>query len=135
MPKHIILVEDDPLISDLYATILKSGGYDVTPVLSSEKAVDVITKIQPTLIVLDLMMPLMDGMEVLTNLQIKKETKHIPVVMFSNILDPQIEKQALEKGALKFALKSDYYRPKMFLEMIGEVLLSKEENKTEESGD
>ncbi len=119
--KTILLVEDDPLISDLYGSVLELGGYVADKLTDGTKVLEHVKESPPALIVLDLMMPKMSGMEVLDLLKADKEACAIPVIMFSNLLDNKAAQQAVEKGAVKYALKSDY-PPRAFIILLHEVL-------------
>jgi two-component system sensor histidine kinase/response regulator len=120
MPK-VLLVEDDKLMADLYEAILTSHNYDVENVANGKIALEKASSWHPDLIVLDLMMPAMSGLEVLKYLKAEKKTEKIPVIVFSNLLDEKAADQCMEAGAARFALKSDY-QPHAFVEMVKEVL-------------
>jgi adenylate cyclase len=123
--QNVLLVEDDELISDLYSTVLELGGFKVDRVADSTTVLQRVTEIEVDLIVLDLMMPLMSGMQVLEKLKADETYRNIPVIMFSNLLDPAASEEAIQKGALRYALKSDY-PPRAFISLIKEVLASEE---------
>ena len=121
LPTIILLVEDDPLMADLYEATLGMGGYQVRKLFSGEEVMSDARAVRPVLIVLDLMMPRISGMDVLAKLKSDAATRDIPVVISSNLLDPAIAEKALEAGAARYALKSEY-RPKEFVELVKEVI-------------
>jgi DNA-binding response OmpR family regulator len=118
---HVFLVEDDQLISDLYSTILDLNGFKVTRLTDGTEVVKNALKRMPDIIVLDLMMPHVSGMEVLETLKADQKTAGIPVIMFSNLLDTEMSRQALNKGAARYALKSDC-PPRVFIDLVKAVL-------------
>jgi len=130
----VLLVEDDPLIADLYTTILEVDKFAVETITEGAETLGHALKNLPDLIVLDLMMPHTSGFEVLEALKAEEKTKDIPVIIFSNLLDSAIEKEVIDKGAARFAIKSDY-PPGRFIALVKEVLeTSKEEDEGKEPG-
>jgi len=117
----VLLVEDDPLIADLYKTALEIGKYDVLMCGKGDQVLTQTREGKPDLIMLDLMMPDKSGMDVLRELKADEELKHIPVVIFSNLVDEEKTKEALAAGATRYAVKNDY-PPRAFLDLIAEVL-------------
>ena len=75
----------------------------------------------PTLILLDVMMPRMNGLEALEKLKSDPATKHIPVVMLTNLAGQQDAETAMAKGAVKYIIKSEH-EPKEVSDMVKEIL-------------
>jgi CheY-like chemotaxis protein len=123
--RTVLLVEDDPLIADLYGTVLELGGFKMEKLSDPVAVLDHVLETPPDLVVLDLMMPHLSGMDVLDQLKAHPETEHIPVIMFSNLLDGEASQQAIDKGAARYALKSNY-PPRAFINLVKEVLGDKE---------
>jgi DNA-binding response OmpR family regulator len=80
MARRILVVEDEALIADAVAARLRSEGYDVTTVGDGPAGVDAARRVEPDLVILDLMLPGLDGLEVCR--QIQKE-RHVPVLMLT----------------------------------------------------
>ena len=78
--KRILLVEDDEFLAELYSTKLTLEGYEVVHAADGEKAVKIVGEAMPDLILLDVVLPKMDGFEVLRTIKGHKETKQIPVL-------------------------------------------------------
>ena len=85
--KHILVVDDNPLSRKLLNHILSADGYSVHNAASGQKALSAIAKEQPDLILLDIMMPDMDGFEVVRRLKADAATRSTPVAMVSALDD------------------------------------------------
>lgn len=103
--KKILIVEDDTSIYNIYATELKIKGYDVENVTDGMKAMEAIKDQAPNLVLLDLMLPGKNGLEILQEMKENEETSGIKVVMLTNYGDDENVKKALEYGAEDFMLK------------------------------
>lgn len=117
----ILLVEDDPLISRMYQKIFDFEKYEVTLASDGEEALTKVREVKPTLILLDVMMPKMNGLEVLDRIKSDPNTKSIPVVMLTNLAGEKDAETALAKGAVKYIIKSEY-DPKQISDMVKEIL-------------
>ncbi len=98
----ILVAEKDPITADLEQYFLKQEGYEVLIVLDGKKAVKEAEESQPDLIILDIILPGMNGLKVAEELKNNERTAHIPVLVFS-ILD--VRDRALAAGADAFLLK------------------------------
>lgn len=83
MPKHILAVDDEVHIRRLIEVNLLRSGYRVTTAADGREALDSIRQERPDMVVLDVMMPHVDGHEVLRRLKLDPETREIPVVMLT----------------------------------------------------
>jgi CheY-like chemotaxis protein len=117
----ILIVEDDPLMSRMYQKIFKFEGYEVDFAGNGEEGIEKIRSGKPTLILLDIMMPKMNGLEVLDKIKLDPATKAIPVVMLTNLAGTQDAEIALTKGAVKYIIKSEF-EPKQVVNMVKEIL-------------
>jgi twitching motility two-component system response regulator PilH len=117
----ILVVEDDPLMSRMYQKIFTFEGYDVTMAGDGQEGLDKAREIKPTLMLLDVMMPKLNGLQVLEKLKSDPETKSIPVVMLTNLAGEQDAEGALSKGAIKYIIKSEH-DPKEVADMVKEIL-------------
>jgi CheY-like chemotaxis protein len=79
----ILVVDDDPAILDLIAQVLLEEGYEVLAVSNGQTAVDLARKVHPHLILLDLMMPQMNGWQVTAALKSDPQTRAIPILLLS----------------------------------------------------
>lgn len=106
--KTILLVDDDPLIIRMYQTKLSKDGYDISLAFNGEEAIIKAKKDKPDLILLDLMMPKMNGVETLEELKKDSDTKNIPVVILTNLGDRNDDVEKAKKmGALDYWVKAE----------------------------
>lgn len=115
--KNIILVEDDPLLIDIYSTKLQQSGFFVRVVDRAEKAVATIAEEKPDLVLLDIVLPHVDGWDILQQLQASEELKNIPVIILSNLGQKEEIEKGLNLGALKYLIKA-HYTPSEIVEEI-----------------
>lgn len=102
---QILIVEDDPISRTLIGTLLKQEGYSVFTADCGEEALAITAQNAPDLILLDILMPGMDGYQVATKLKADPATKNIPIIMITALDDRQAMYQGLEAGAQDFLTK------------------------------
>ena len=102
--KSILIVDDVKENLDILIEIL-SPLYSVKPALNGKAALKIAEKTQPDLILLDIIMPEMDGFQVLNSLKSGELTKNIPVVFISSADDETERKKGLEAGAVEYLIK------------------------------
>jgi CheY-like chemotaxis protein len=103
----ILVAEDDKLISKSLCDALRNSGYEPTPAYDGEEAVKVSKEAKPDLVLLDIMMPKLDGISVLWEIKADPETAKMPVVVLTNIADTDTISKIVEAGATDYLLKSD----------------------------
>lgn len=128
----ILIVEDDPLMSRMYQKIFKFEGYEVDFAGDGQEGLEKAKTGKPTLMLLDVMMPKMNGLEVLEKLKLDPDTKAIPVIMLTNLAGAQDAETAMSKGAVKYIIKSEY-EPKQVVNMVKEILAGYTRNAVPES--
>jgi two-component system, sensor histidine kinase and response regulator len=99
MEKTVLIVDDSNTNNILLQSILESEGINSSIALSGKEAFDLIETKKPSLILLDIMMPEIDGFTVLEEIKNKPETKEIPVVFITAKNDNKVRNQAIEAGA------------------------------------
>jgi DNA-binding response OmpR family regulator len=102
MPKTVLTIDDDTAITELLAMLLRTHGYEVKTVNSGEEGVDAIKKYNPHVVILDLMMPGLDGWQVC---KIVREFSNVPIVILSALDDPAMIASALDAGADDYLVK------------------------------
>lgn len=107
-PKKTILVaEDDKFLANIYRLKLSQSGYNVINTLDGNETMLQIQKVKPDLIILDLMMPVKDGFQVLSEIKNSPISKDIPIVVASNLAQPEDVKKAMSLGASDYFVKSN----------------------------
>jgi DNA-binding response OmpR family regulator len=81
--KKILIVEDDATLLRLESILLTSKGYEVKGVKDGQAALDIVATMKPNLVLLDIMLPKIDGLEVCRQIKANEATRHIPVVMLT----------------------------------------------------
>ena len=108
LKNKILLAEDDKFISLAYKDGLGRAGYEVVHADNGKKALDLAKKENPDIIMLDIIMPEMNGFEVLEELKKIPKTKNIPVVILSNLGQESDILKGQELGATDYMIKSNY---------------------------
>jgi DNA-binding response OmpR family regulator len=106
--KKILLVEDEAALQKTLGEALRKKGYEVKSALDGGLGLRLAKKEEPNLILLDLMLPKMHGLDVLRALREEKKTKNIPVVILTNMEDINEIETAIELGATTYLVKSNY---------------------------
>ena len=83
MAKKVLIVDDEPAILSLVKFTLEAGGFEVHTCDTGRKAWDEITALKPDLILLDVMLPGIDGYSLMTQISQDEATKHVPVLMLT----------------------------------------------------
>jgi DNA-binding response OmpR family regulator len=104
--KKIIICEDEQVLQKALSIELLGAGFEVMSAMDGEAGLALIKKDLPDLVLLDLMMPKMPGFEVLKKLKEDETTKHIPVIILSNLGQDEDRKKGLELGAADYYVKS-----------------------------
>jgi len=114
MDKRILLIEDDFAIIDIYKTVLESNNFDLEVITWGEKAIEKIEKVRdkkelkPDIVLLDLILPDMNGIEILRAIRKQEETKGLPVFILTNYDSKEIAKEARELQVEDFILKTSF---------------------------
>ena len=106
--KTILLVEDDPFLIDIYKTKLEKIGFQVEIAKDGEIALEKIKQKKPDLMLLDIVLPHIDGWQILKRLKDEKEINHLKIVILSNLAQKDEVEKGLKLGATKYLIKSDY---------------------------
>ena len=121
MLTKIVLVEDDTFLSSMYATKLGLEGFHVLQAYDGEKGLRLIAKERPQLIMLDLIMPVMDGYAVLKELKKDPTLNKIPVIVLSNLGEKTSVDQALALGADDYLIKA-HFLPSEVISKVKKVM-------------
>lgn len=108
MVKKILLVEDDDLIGELYKNELTQAGLPTDLCLTGKQAITALAQGGYDLILLDIMLPDTNGLELLKIIKENLATKNIPVMMITNLGQDSVIKQAFDLGAAGYLIKLAY---------------------------
>lgn len=117
MKKKILIIEDDKALADMYKIELERRGFQVVTTPEGEEGVTIAKNEKPDLIVLDLLLPRMNGTDVLKVLKNDQTTKAIPVFILTNYDTPEEQEEEIKIGAEKYILKTNI-TPQQIGEMI-----------------
>lgn len=106
-PARILLAEDDRFLRKAAEAALRRRGYDVVLAVDGEEAISKAHLDKPDLVLLDVIMPKLQGFEVLLRLKADQATQDIPVIMMSNLGQDSDIREALEGGAVAFVVKAN----------------------------
>ena len=104
--KKIMWIEDDQFLSGIIAQKLSSHGGTLVHSSNGEDGLAMVKKEVPDVLILDILLPGISGFEVLEGIKSDPALGHIPIVMFSNLGDPEDIKKAKDLGATKFLVKA-----------------------------
>ncbi|MFA6422902.1 MAG: response regulator [Patescibacteria group bacterium] len=117
----IMLVEDDKILQEMYNARLEAESFEVKVAENGREAINQLKDWHPDLILLDIMMPEMNGMEVLHYLKSEPKTEKIPVFILTALGQSKDREAGLKAGADDYIVKSDLM-PKEVVEKINQVL-------------
>ena len=118
---RILIIEDDALIARMYEAAFRFEKFEVDVAHNGKDGLEKLKKNRPSLILLDIMMPKMNGIDVLREMKADPRHKGIPVVMLTNLSGSKDIEEALSLGAVKYIVKSKY-KPKEVVAQIKEIL-------------
>lgn len=113
----ILIIEDDLAVAGIYQDLLEKDNYKVIVCSNGADGLSAARSEKPDLILLDVMMPNMDGIEVLRRLKADNDTDLIPVIVLTNVGVDEVQNEALSLGAARYIVKTDISYPR-FVEQI-----------------
>ena len=119
--QRILLVEDDLVVSNIYAGKFRGEGFLVEVAHDGLAAKECLESFQPDLVILDLVLPKLNGVELIKYLRAKARFKLLPIVVFSNCYLSNLVQDAWKAGATKCLSKTDC-TPKQFIEVVSKLL-------------
>ncbi len=119
--KKILIVEDDKFLRELIAQKLIKEGYDIAEAVDGEKGIKSVKEEKPDLILLDLILPGIDGFEVLAEIKEDPVLSQIPVIILSNLGQKDDIERGLKIGAVDYLIKA-HFTPGEIIEKIKAVL-------------
>lgn len=119
MAKKILIIEDDKFLRELIGQKLLKEGYDIVDAVDGEQGIKSIKNEKPDLVLLDLILPGVDGFEVLTKIKEDSKIAQIPVIILSNLGQKDDIEKGLKMGAVDYLIKA-HFTPG---EIIGKIKL------------
>jgi DNA-binding response OmpR family regulator len=104
----ILIIEDEKPLSDALSQKLRNDGLHVLLAEDGVSGLEIAQKENPDLILLDIVLPKLDGLSVLEQLKSSNWGKTIPVIMLTNVAQTDAEEQSKDKGAIDFLVKTDW---------------------------
>ena len=106
-PRQVLIVEDDDLLTQMYQASLANSGFVLRWEKDGESAWAALQSYVPDLVILDIMLPKMNGLEILTKLRSDPRLTHVAVVVMTSLMDPTDQQKALSLGATAYWVKKD----------------------------
>lgn len=119
--EQILLVEDDPFLIDIYTTKLKEAGFSIEVAVNGEEAIRKIKEKRPDLVVLDIVLPQIDGWEILRKIKSEPKFKNLKVIILSNLGQKEEVEKGMDLGAVKYLIKA-HYTPSQVVEEIKKII-------------
>lgn len=113
----ILIIEDDPFLQGLASRKLKTQGHEILVAKDGEEGLKVLEENKPDIILLDLLLPGIDGFEFLEKMRADDRFKDIPVIVFSNLSEEKDIKRATDLGVLEYMVKANFTLD----ELIGKI--------------
>lgn len=120
----ILIVEDDHDLNNAYSLILKHEGHDVVEAYDGKEAIEKLSKFKPDLILLDLLMPIMGGLEFLQQWDVRNKHKDVKVLIFTNMENSPEVAEAYKLGANRCIIKS-WTAPHNLSRVVSDTLKAK----------
>lgn len=117
----ILIADDDEALLDIYYTLFTEKGFEVRSAINGEDVLRRVKEFVPDVILLDIIMPLLDGVNTLRKLKADPSTKHIPVIIFTNLDTEKDIAESKAAGCALYLVKSQY-SPSQLVVKIQEVL-------------
>ena len=122
--ESILIVEDDKFFRDLVSKKLEKNGFEMFLAADSKEALTILEEKKPSLIISDLILPGLDGFELITMVKKDEKTKHIPIIVLSNLGQKEEIERATTLGAIDFMVKVNF-TPDEIVDKIKKVLSGK----------
>jgi DNA-binding NarL/FixJ family response regulator len=117
---QVMIVEDEELLNEAYARVLAAANISLLRAYDGKEALEILKTEEPDIILLDLRMPVMDGIEFLKKLQPKAQLPGVKIIVFSNYDDQQEIDEAFALGAMHYMLKA-WATPDELVKLVREV--------------
>jgi DNA-binding response OmpR family regulator len=120
-PTKIAIIEDDSVISQMYRMKFEAEGYDVQMAANGRLGIELVEKMRPDIILLDIRMPEMDGTQALTEIRKHDWGKHIPVLVLTNVGEEEAPAELKNLNIHSYIVKAEL-TPRQVTEKVKEAL-------------
>lgn len=117
----VLIVEDEKMLADMYATKFSMEGFTAAQANDGQAGFDAATANPPDIILLDIIMPKLDGFTVLKQLRAQEQTKNVPIILLTNLGQDEDIKKGKELGATDYFVKANH-TPAEVVNKVKEVL-------------
>lgn len=131
--KKLLIIEDDQVVANIYRNKFALEGYSVEAAADGETGLQLVRTFQPDIVLLDLLLPKMGGVDVIRQIRAEPGSSHLPIVVFSNTYLTNLIQEARAAGATKCLSKANC-SPKQVIEIISRMLKSSSREATELDG-
>jgi DNA-binding response OmpR family regulator len=118
---HVLLVEDDTFLANIYKTKFEMEGFKVSVAENGEAGFNEAKKKNPDVVLLDILLPKLDGFAVLEKLKKDTDVQNIPVILLTNLGQKDDVEKGLELGAADYLIKA-HFKPSETVEKVKKVL-------------
>jgi len=119
--KKILLIEDDPFLAEIYTTKFAESGFEIESAQSGDQALSSIKENKPDLILLDVVMPKMDGFEFIREAREGLGLKEIPIIFLTNLGQKEDVEKGLKLGAVDYLVKA-HFTPSEIVGRVKQIL-------------
>ena len=119
--KTILIVEDDVFLADLYKTKMELEGFKVYAAYDGEKGLEMAKKNNPSIILLDLILPKLTGFQVLEKIRSDSKIKDIPIIILTNLSQKSDVDKGIKMGANDYLIKA-HFMPSEVVEKIKKLI-------------
>jgi len=121
----ILIAEDDQILLSMYQRKFMMEGFDVYQAINGSEAMKILENIVPDMIMLDIIMPIMDGKQVLQHVKENEKLKDIPVVMLTNVATLEVITETAKSGVVRYLAKSNN-TPNDVVKIVKSILAEKD---------
>ncbi len=105
--KKVLIIDDDVTLLEMYVERLRLEGFEVLSAFNGEEGIKLATELKPHIILLDIMMPKMDGFQTIEKLKADEATRSIPVIFLTALIQDATRDKGVRAGATDFIVKSE----------------------------
>jgi CheY-like chemotaxis protein len=119
--QSVLMIEDDGFLASIYAQKLELEGFDVSLATNGEDGIKLLEKAHPSIVLLDLVLPKLDGFQVLEKIKNNQVTRDIPVIILTNLGQREDVEKCMSMGASGYVIKA-HSLPQETVNKIKEIL-------------